>query len=88
MSKSAEQVYALLVDANPIPDVDAVPETLQPAPHLRVIDPRRDDMQTQTRPLRPETTPPKTPQRPGVDPGDSGGGGRHRRHRHCGTGIP
>ena len=68
MSRSAEQVYALLVDANPFPDVDAVPEMLQPAPHLRVIDPRRDDMQTETRPLRPDTTPPQPPRRRGWIP--------------------
>jgi hypothetical protein len=63
MSRSAEQVYALLVDANPIPDVDAMPETLQQTPHLRVLDPRRDDMQTQTKPLQLEPTPPRTPRR-------------------------
>jgi hypothetical protein len=46
MSESAERIYALLVEANPVPDVDAVSTTLE-RPHLRVIDTRRDDMQTQ-----------------------------------------
>jgi hypothetical protein len=42
MTDSAERVYALLVEANPIPDLDNLP------PHLFAVDSRRDDMQTQT----------------------------------------
>ncbi len=52
MTESAERIYALLVDANPIPDIDNLP------PHLYVVDSRGDDMQTQTR-QRTEPTPPK-----------------------------
>lgn len=44
-----EQVYALLVEANPVPDPDALPASLTDAhPRLRVIEARRSDMQTQT----------------------------------------
>ena len=50
MSESAERIYALLVDANPVPDIDAVPTHLADRPHLHVIDTRSDEMQTETRP--------------------------------------
>jgi hypothetical protein len=43
-----ERIYALLVEANPVPDPDALPERLvDTEPHLRVIDPRREPMQTE-----------------------------------------
>lgn len=61
MSTSTEHVYALLVDSNPVPDVGELqPAPLRP-PHLHVVDSRRDDMQTQT---RPETTPAPRPAAP------------------------
>ncbi len=50
MIESAESIYALLVEANPVVDVDAIPTTLVESPHLRSIDTRRDDMQTQDLP--------------------------------------
>ena len=50
MSESAERIYALLVDANPVPDVEQVPTILAERPHLYVIDSRRDAMQTELRP--------------------------------------
>ncbi len=57
MSKT-ERIYALLVEANPVPDPDVLPEGLvDTEPHLRVIDPRRDTMHTE------ETTQPTTRER-------------------------
>jgi len=54
-----ERIYALLVEANPVPDPDALPERLADAvPHLHVIDPRREPMDT-------ETTQPQTPPQTG-----------------------
>ena len=55
MTESAERIYALLVDANPVPDMD----NLQP--HLVVVDSRRDDMQTETQSRVEQSL---TPQRP------------------------
>lgn len=63
MNRSEEQVYALLAEANPIPDGTAIPETLTAAPHLSLVDPRRDDMQTQARPIRPDLKPTEPPRR-------------------------
>jgi hypothetical protein len=63
VSESTEQIYALLVDANPVMDVDSVPTTLTEKPHLRVIDTRRDDMDTQTRPRRIGEEPPAAQRR-------------------------
>ena len=57
MSKT-ERIYALLVEANPVPDPDVLPERLvDTEPHLRVIDPRRETMHTE------ETTQPTTQER-------------------------
>jgi hypothetical protein len=58
MNKSAEHIYALLVDANPIPDFEGLSEELHETPHLRIVDPRRDTMQTETRTMQPITPPP------------------------------
>ncbi len=57
MSESAERIYALLVDANPVPDIDAVSTHPADRPHLHVIDTRSDEMQTQTRPERTQQEP-------------------------------
>lgn len=48
---SPERVYALLVEADPVPDPEALAATLEEAtsPHLQVVDPRRDTMQTDER---------------------------------------
>ena len=54
MTQSAERIYALLVDANPVPDIDNV------SPHLELVDSRKDDMQTLTR-TRTEPAPPSRP---------------------------
>jgi hypothetical protein len=47
MNRSAENVYALLVEANPVSDVENLP--VSDRPHLYVVDTRRDDMQTEER---------------------------------------
>ena len=53
-----ERIYALLVEANPVPDPDVLPERLvDTEPHLRIIDPRRETMHTE------ETTQPTTRER-------------------------
>ena len=45
---TTERIYALLVDANPVPDPDALsPGPLPAAPHLRLVDSGRIPMQTQ-----------------------------------------
>lgn len=55
MSKT-ERIYAQLVEANPVPDPEALPDRLAAAvPGLRVIDPGREDMQTETTQLPTET---------------------------------
>ena len=54
---STEQIYALLVAANPAPDPEASPEPVaQTRPHLYVVDPRRTVMQTQHQPRQKKTT--------------------------------
>ncbi|MEE8330361.1 MAG: hypothetical protein V3R84_01160 [Acidimicrobiia bacterium] len=59
MSESAERIYALLVDVNPVPDIEDLQTALAETPHLYVIDTRRNDMQTQTPPRTPASTPPR-----------------------------
>jgi hypothetical protein len=51
-----ERIYALLVEANPVPEPDVLPERLaDTVPRLRVVDPRRVPMQTEeTTQLQPE----------------------------------
>ena len=44
MNENAEQIYALLVEANPVPDIEALPPTLAETSHLHLVHPRRDDM--------------------------------------------
>lgn len=52
-----ERIYALLVEANPVPDPEALPERLADAgPRLVVVDPRREPMQTEA--TQPQTEPP------------------------------
>lgn len=48
---SPERVYALLVEADPVPDPETLAATPEEAtsPHLHVVDPRRDPMQTDER---------------------------------------
>ena len=54
MSKS-EQVYALLIEANPVPDPDVLPERFaEVVPRLRVADQRRATMHTE-QPVRTQT---------------------------------
>jgi hypothetical protein len=53
---TTEQIYALLVAANPVPDPETSPEPVaQTRPHLHVVDPRRSVMQTQHEPQQNET---------------------------------
>lgn len=47
MKRSAESIYALLVEANPYADLDNLP--VSERPHLHVVDSRRDEMQQATR---------------------------------------
>lgn len=47
MSRSAESIYALLVEANPVADVENL--AVSERPHLHVVDSRRDEMQTEAR---------------------------------------
>ena len=47
MSRSAESIYALLVEANPVSDVENL--AMSERPHLHVVDSRRDEMQTEAR---------------------------------------
>lgn len=59
MSESAERIYALLVDANPVPDVDTMPKDSAHKPHLYVINARSDEMQTQTPSREKQPSPPE-----------------------------
>lgn len=61
---TTEQIYALLVAANPVPDAEASPEPVaQTRPHLYVVDPRRTVMQTQHQPQQKKTTEVSPPRR-------------------------
>lgn len=61
---TTEQIYALLVAANPVPDTETQPEPVaQTQPHLHLVDPRRSVMQTQHQPQRKESTEEIPPQR-------------------------
>jgi len=61
---TTEQIYALLVAANPVPDPEVSPEPVaQTRPHLYVVDPRRTVMQTQHQPQQETPTDATVPRR-------------------------
>ena len=61
---TTEQIYALLVAANPVPDPKVSPEPVaQTRPHLYVVEPRRTVMQTQDQPQQMKTTEVPPPRR-------------------------
>ncbi len=63
MSESTERIYALLVDANPVPDIGNLPTDSAHTPHLYVIDARSDKMQTQTPTIEKQGFPTEQPPR-------------------------
>lgn len=61
---TTERIYALLVEANPVPEDEWMGPVRSPvAPHLRAVDPRRAPVQSQSIPQIVDRTPPPPPRR-------------------------